>query len=934
MLKPADLRGPDDAGPADSLADAVLTELVLHAAERADCPWTDELTLHTPLDPDAPCAVQVTVRAPGPDGRRRVTVHTRPDGDEDTGWTRHAEATVSPGEPEGPEAVDDTAPANGAWPPPAAAALAPAPGGDAADAWEDAVARGVRSAWSHGGDLYAEVELTGGPREDTGAFGIHPALLDAATRALSALTGDARPVRRRTAAWTGLRLHATGAALLRVRLTPLGPDRYRLLAADPTGRTVLAARSLTLTTAPEAPRARRSDSRLFGLAWPGVPAPADTPRPGTWALLGDGAKALVPAIEGTGAAVRTYDGPDALLRARRGGEPAPAVVLYVPAHTAPAVGSAHPAGAGEPAPGPAERALRATGDVLGVLRPWLTDGDDATGDDTLLAVLTRSAVATRPGEDVACLAGAAVWGLVRSAQAEHPGRLALVDTDGSDASLRALPAALATGEPQTAVREGRLHVPRLTRDIAAPERAAAAPDPDGTVLVTGGTGTLGRLVARHLVTRHGVRRLLLTSRTGPDAEGMGPFLGELAAAGAEATAVACDAADPDALRAVLDAIPADRPLTAVVHAAGVLDDATVHALTPAMLGRVLRPKADAAWNLHRLTRGLDLTAFVLFSSVTGIIGTPGQANYAAANAFLDGLAGHRHAAGLPATSLAWGYWEVATGMTGHLSVTDVTRMARTGVEPLPAGEALALLDEALAAGPPLAVPARIPGRALRGLADGPVPAVLRNLVPPPRPRRAATGGDLASGPETWADRLAPLPPAEQQALVLDLVGTHVSVVLGGTRRSVDADRAFKDLGFDSLTAVELRNRLGAATGLRLPATVVFNHPTAAALATHLRTLLVPAAPAADDASPLARLTSLETAVDSLDPADRDTRDTIAARLQALLRVVERRGDLAEERSGDLTDAILSATPDEILALIDSRIGRPSGTGSDTQGDRS
>ncbi|PZG90845.1 hypothetical protein C1I97_30380 [Streptomyces sp. NTH33] len=928
VLKPADLPRPDGTEPADSFMDAVLTDLVLHAAEHAGCPWTDELTLHTPLVPDAgaPCQVQVTVRAAGPDGRRRVAVHTRPDDGEDSEWTRHAEATVGP---EGPDADDDTALVDGAWPPPAATAHVPAPGGDGADAWEDAAARGVRSAWTLGRDLYAEIELTGELREETAGFGIHPALLDAATCALAALSADNRPARHRISSWNGLRLNATGAVFLRVRLTSLGPDRYGLLAADPSGRTVVAAQSLTLTAAPAVPRVRRSDSRMFQLAWPTVPAPAAATRPATWALLGEGVNTLLPVIEDTGAVARTYEGPAALSGAR---DPAPAVVLFAPAGTG---GTDSGTATGEQGGGPAEQALRAAEDVLGLLRAWLTDGDDGTRDDTLLALLTRHAVATHPGEDVSGLAGAAVWGLVRSAQAEHPGRLVLVDTDGTDASLRALPAALATGEPQTAVREGRLHVPRLTRGLSEPERPVAAPDPDGTVLVTGGTGTLGRLLARHLVTRHGVRRLLLTSRTGPDGDGVGPFLAELAAAGAEASAVACDAADPDALRAVLDTIPADRPLTAVVHAAGVLDDATVHALTPGHLRRALRPKADAAWNLHRLTRGLDLSAFVLFSSVTGIIGTPGQANYAAANAFLDGLAGHRHAAGLPATSLAWGYWEVATGMTGHLSRTDVARMARTGVEPMPTDEALALFDEALAAGPPLVVPARIPTRALHDLAGGgPLPAVLRNLVRTPRLRQAAAAGTPSSGPESWARRLAPLPPAEQQALLLDMVGTHASVVLGAARRSFDADRAFKELGFDSLTAVELRNRLGAATGLRLPATVVFNHPTAAALAAHLRTLLLPAAPPVDDASPLARLTSLETAVDSLDPADTDTRDTIAARLQALLRVVERPGDLAVERSGDLTDAILSATPDEIFALIDSRIGRPSETDSDNQGDRS
>ncbi|MGW3499079.1 SDR family NAD(P)-dependent oxidoreductase, partial [Streptomyces sp. NPDC001020] len=924
VLGPDALAAPDGSEAPESRWDAILTDLVLHAADRAGCLWTDDLTLHTPLAPDTAAGrrLQVTVRAADASGRRRVTVHSRPDDAEDTEWTCHAEATVNPADG---ASADGDALAGAAWPPTGASPYVPGPDA-AADAWEDAVARGVRSAWTLDGDLYAEVALDGEPAEDPAGFAVHPALLSAVLATASAHVVGGTPTRA-VARWAGLRLSATGATVLRVRLTPLSEDRYRLLAAGPDGRPVLTARSLTLGAPTGETVAPRGAGRLFQLGWPEWPAPDTAVPTGTWTLVGDGAAELGPVLERAGVTVRICPDPAVLGPAadEGPGEAAPTAVLFAPAGPDTAAGDDRTSSCD-----PAGEALRATEAVLGLLRTWLSDGEEATGD-TPLAVLTRDAVATRPGEDVTSLSGAAVWGLVRSAQAEHPGRLLLVDLDGSDASLRALPAVLAAREPQTAVRDGRLHVPRLSREGSAPRPAATAPDPAGTVLVTGGTGTLGRIVTRHLVRTHGMRHLLLTSRSGPGAPDLGPFLDEIAGAGAEATVVACDAADPDALRAVLEDIPADRPLTAVVHAAGVLDDATVHALTTDQLRRVMRPKADAAWNLHRLTSGLDLAAFVLFSSVTGVVGTPGQANYAAANAFLDALAQHRDAAGLPATGLAWGYWEVASGMTGHLSHADVARMARTGVEPLPTDEALALLDEALAAGRPFAVPARIPARAPHG---GPLPAVLRTLVRTPLPR-AASSVATPSAPESWAERLAPLSPAEQHALLLDLVGTHATVVLGGARRAFDADRAFKELGFDSLTAVELRNRLAAATGLRLPATLVFNHPTAAVLAAHLRGLLAPAAQPADDASPLARLHSLEAAVDSLDPADTDTRDTIATRLQALLRIVERpAGTDAESPGDDLTDAILSATPDEILALLDSRIGRPSGAGSDTQGDRS
>ncbi|MEV4054638.1 SDR family NAD(P)-dependent oxidoreductase [Amycolatopsis sp. NPDC049688] len=351
-------------------------------------------------------------------------------------------------------------------------------------------------------------------------------------------------------------------------------------------------------------------------------------------------------------------------------------------------------------------------------------------------------------------------------------------------------------------------------------------DPDGTVLVTGGTGTLGARIARHLVTAHGVRRLLLLSRRGPDAPGAADLAGDLTALGAEVTIAACDAADRDALAGLL----AGRSLTGVVHTAGVLDDGLLTSLDPAKLADVLRPKVDAAVALHELTRDTDLALFVLFSAAAGVFGTAGQGSYAAANTALDALAAHRRALGLPGVSLAWGLWAEASGMTGHLGAADLARMARGGMTGLSGAEGLALFDAAIARGETLAIPARLDLSA----ADGPVPPLLRGLVRATR-RTAA----VAAGDGDLAARLRTLPAAERDRRLLDLVRDHVAAVLGhDTAGDIEPTRSFAELGFDSLTAVELRNRLGAATGLRLPATLVFDHPAPAALVTFLRTGLL------------------------------------------------------------------------------------------------
>ncbi len=464
--------------------------------------------------------------------------------------------------------------------------------------------------------------------------------------------------------------------------------------------------------------------------------------------------------------------------------------------------------------------------TLDLLQSWLADERFATSK---LVVVTRGAVAVRAG-DVPDLVAAPIRGLLRSAQSEHPGRFVAIDLDTDDVPW---PALLAADEPQLALREGSAFAPRLRRTTPTEETPEGLGG-EGTVLVTGGTGGLGALVARHLAAHHHANRLLLVSRRGAAAPGAGELVDELAGLGCQATVASADVADRDDLARVLAAVPDEHPLTAVVHTAGILDDATIETLDPEQLGRVLRPKVDAAVHLHELTGGADLSAFVLFSSAAPLLGGAGQGNYAAANAFLDELARFRHAQGQPATSLAWGLWDQTAGMASGVDAATFARGARQirdrlGLLPLTPDEGLALFDAALGCDAPVVAPAKLDAGALRAAArSATLPPTLRGLVKVPAGRRPGGAASLAA-------RLAAVPEEARDAVLLDLVRAQVAAVLGHeSGDAVDGDLEFKDLGFDSLAAVELRNGLTQATGLRLPATLVFDHPTPAAVAAHLR----------------------------------------------------------------------------------------------------
>jgi NADPH:quinone reductase-like Zn-dependent oxidoreductase/acyl carrier protein len=1162
--------------------------------------------------------------------------------------------------------------------------------------------RGLRAVWRQGEDLFAEAALPAGA--DATGFGVHPALLDAVLHAVGLNTVGLNTVGLNTVglntvglhatgragdaarpgevllpfAWHGVSVHATGATVLRARLSRTAAGGWSLAAADGAGMPVLSAASLVLRPVATAELATvRGGVRdaLFAVDWVPVPAAGGVLAGLRAAVVGEpgaGLASVAAGLAGAGAHVRGHQDLVALADWVRSGEPRPEVVLACAGTgTGTAADGGATAGGGTAAAGGA--AARAeTGRVLELVQQWLSLEPLSSAQ---LVLVTQGAMAAVPGEGAADLAGAAVWGLVRSAQSENPGRLVLADLPAGTAgaqsgeTYRVLAAAIGSGEPELAIRDRVAYGRRLTRaagglrppvagpwrleavrpgtldglELAACEQAAeplragqvrvavraaglnfrdvlisvdmypgvavmgseiagvvletgpgvtglaagdrvlglapggfgplavadarlltrvppgwsfaqaaavpmafvtawyaltdlaaarpgqkllvqaaaggvgtaavtiarhlglevyataspgkhgvlasmgldrahiassrsaefepwfqavtgeagvdivlnsltadladaslrllprggtlvelgkaglrdpaavaaeypgvsyrpldlsaagparlgqilaqvtgllaagklalppvrawdvrrapdglrfmsqarhvgklvltippdpAAPREAGTVLVTGGTGMLGGLVAGHLAATGRAGALVLASRSGPAAPQLADLAADLAGKGAAVQVTACDVADRAALAALLARIPAARPLTAVMHAAGVLDDGVTESLTPARVEAVLRPKADAAWHLHELTAGLDLQAFVLFSSVAATVGAPGQGSYVAANTFLDALASHRRAAGLPALSLAWGAWVHRAGIGRNLGENQLSRISRSGMAELSAEEGLALLDAALNRDEALLVPARIDlaGLRLRGASVHPL---WRSLVPeipalpdvpeaglaPENPwtadpdRHAAAGGldryaaaggldrhAASTGAEGLRRQLAAMPGPDRHKLLVDLVRAHAAAVIGhATADPVEPDRPFRELGFDSLTAVELRNRLNAATGLQLPATLIFDYPTPAELGGYLRARTADQEPEGPPA--LAELDRLEAALSRL-AVSGDERSRILTRLEALVQDV--RAGTTDNVSAyrDLDEA----TDEEMFDLIDEELG--------------
>ncbi|MEU4565135.1 type I polyketide synthase [Micromonospora sp. NPDC023956] len=1117
-----------------------LVELVVRAGDEIGASRVRELTVAAPLSLPASGGVRVQVRVgPSEAGGRDVAVYSQPDDDVDAEWVRHAEGVLEP-------ATEDE-PAIDAWPP-------SAPETDLTG-WYDAlvghglsygpVFRGLRRVWAGDGEVFAEVALPDVVGEVSG-FGVHPALLDAALHPIGLLDAGSGSGPRVPFAFEGVQVHASGARVLRVRLTRSGSG-VRLVAVDESGAPVVSVDSLVLRELTGVAATPTAASRsLFEVTWQTedvTPAGAPT----AWALLGapDVAAGLTAALP----TAPVFADVAELASAVAAGDTAPEAVLLPVRGVVDA---------------PVPQAVRALTDrVLATVQAWLAADVLA---DTRLVVATRGAVTAQDDERVVDLAGAAVWGLLRSAQSEHPDRIVLADLDETvDARALDVLAAVAGDQStiggQLAIRGDRVFVPRLVRQagaelappadgpwhvaavrpgtldgveivptapvdlapgevrvavratgvnfrdvlmalgmypdpaavmgsegagvvvevgpgvdglvpgdrvfglfepgfgpqvVAQRERIARIPagwsfveaasvpvvfltayyglhalaelragesvlvhsgaggvgmaaiqlaqhfgatvyataspgkwdtlrglgvaeeriassrttefegaflaasggagvdvvldalagefvdaslrllprggrfvemgktdvrdpevvaeqhpgvtyrafdlneaggarigqmlsellalfeqgvlrplptrvwdvrqarqalrhisqarhvgkvvltvpapvDPEGTTLVTGASGALAAVVARHLVATGQSRRLLMASRSLPvEGSDYAALVAELTGSGAVVTPVSVDVADAEQVAALVAGVESAHPLTAVVHCAGVIADATITSLDADALATVMRPKVDAAWALHEATVGLDLSAFVVFSSIAATLGSPGQGNYAAANAFLDALAAQRRAQGLPATSIGWGMWATG-GMTASLTADDRQRLGRLGMSALTAAEGTSLLDTAMAGTRPTVVAARlrITGEPAQ------VPPIVRQLARSGARRQARS---VEAGTGTWSERLVGLSQDEARRSLVELVCAQAAAVLGhASAQAVPGSRAFKELGFDSLTSVELRNRLASATGLRLTATLVFDYPTPERLAEHLHEQLghsVAAAPAA------------------------------------------------------------------------------------------
>ncbi|MFJ4153135.1 SDR family NAD(P)-dependent oxidoreductase [Streptomyces galbus] len=894
------------------LPGAAIAELALHAGSLTGQDGLKELVHQAalPLPAEGAVQVRVTLGARDAQGERTLSVHSAHESTAPSphgGWTLHATGVLAAG-------ADVPQESFGQWPPSNAE---PLPAEELYTTTEHTgltygpAFRNVRAAWRRGQDIFTEVALDTTQEALADTFALHPALFDAALHGVFLAEGTASGGLRLPFAWSGVHVTTTGARELRVRTSPAGDNAVSVTATDARGRAVLSVQALTLRplSAPQ-----RHDA-LFREVWSAVPAPATapgTPEAQPYVVLGEDAQEFAASLGAGTAMHRVFPDPHTLAAA----EAVPDVVLM-------------PVLATSGAPDVPERTRTVLQRVLHTVQAWLAEPRLAAAR---LVVVTRGALATEDGAEVTDLAAAPLWGLLRSAMTENPGKFGLLDLDTHPLTADTLRAAL--DHPEVALRAGTVLTRRLQRVTTPPAPAEDALDlSTGMVLVTGGTGVLGALVARHLAEHHGVRHLLLTSRRGPAAPGAAELVEELGTLGAQARVEACDVADREEAARLLASIPPQSPLVAVVHAAGALDDGTVPQLSAGRIDAVLRPKAQGAWVLHELTAGLRLREFVLFSSVAGTIGSAGQANYAAANTFLDALARHRRARGLPARSLAWGLWRPeddsprGTGMGGRLDATGLQRIRRLGIVPLTAEHGLALFDAARTTEDTVLVPAPVDLEALRR-PDGTLPNLFADLeglraggAPRPKAASVTSPAETTAVPDTAAPSLvrtlSALPAAERLTVLVDEVCLHASKVLGHSDPGlIHSERTFGELGFDSLVTFELRNALTGATGLQLPATLIFDYPTPAELARHLLVLLVP------EEDPSAVLT---THIEALAAAfedmgdDKQARRTAVDRLRALLAEVDDGDGAAFGPVPHLGDDIASASADELLTLIDQEI---------------
>ena len=880
-------------------------ELALQACERLGCNRVVDLALHAPLIISGSASLQLQVRVGALDecGARALSVYSRPQSAPETGlleggWTQNASGTLQSGGSPSPALRQD----GGQWPPDGATEL------DVEHLYDVLMGaqleygpsfQGLRRAWTLDGEVYGEVSLAESECEQASRYAIHPALLDAALHAgafMGSSTGEAC-VGRLPVAFDDVSPGRFGSHSLRVCISPLEDGLISLRAFDDAGKPVVRVGSLAMraVTREEMLSSRTHDS-LFEMDW--SPTSIDPLAVNSQEWLAIGSSQRWPAGLWPAEGPQFYSSVRDFIENRERGASIPQVVLAM----CPAAEGAQ-GGSSEQV---LEQAHANSKWALELIQQWLAE-EEWLGASRLV-ILTRGALQVRAGERVQGLGEAPVWGLVRAVQAESPNRIVLVDLDDDARSWNALAGALESQEQQMAIRAGRVLAPRLKR-VGVAQTHTFPLNAERTVLITGGTSGLGALLARRLVERHGARSLLLASRTGRGAEGVVELEAELTERGAQVGVVACDVSERAQVQRLLDAVPAERPLGAVVHAAGVLDDGLLASLSPERMASVLRPKVDGALHLHELTEELDLSVFALFSSASATLGGAGQANYAAANSFLDALAAHRRSLGLAGTSVAWGLWDTTVGMGGSLTEVDRLRLSAKGLRPMTVNQGLDLFEVALANDQAFVLAMALDMVRLSSRARSQrVPSVLRGLVR--ATRRPAGDGAF----ESLAARAMGLADRERERLVLDVTLAHTATVLGHTSSAaVEPARTFKELGFDSLTAVELRNRLADDVGFPLPATLAFDHPTPNAVVRYLLRRLAEqregAVASLDD-----ELGQLERRLSQI-ASQEDSRPMVVGLLRSLLAELD-----SHDRDAVEDVEVASASAVEVLELIDREFG--------------